>query len=176
MAEETKKKRSIPGVVTFLLALAAFIMSAAALVMSYDNGRLVKDAQNVLEEVREGMKKRETSSSREKGGESERKSDFRRLGAELKSKLEEARTRLLESQDHASAKKKLEEIRSELERYQEKWKPTSRVVFNDLRKEVNETIEALREKTRDAGERLENLSKRLPSFLREEEKETSKEE
>ena len=176
MTEETKKQRSIPGVVTFLLALAAFIMSAAALVMSYDNGRLVKDAQNVLEEVREGMKKRETSSSREDRGENARKTDLRRLSAELKSKLEEARTRLLESRDYKSAKEKLEEIGSELERYQEKWKPTSRVVFNDRRKEVNETIEALWEKTRDAGDRLENLSKRVPSLLREEEKETSKEE
>ncbi len=174
MGKENRKRISAFQVFTFLVAVAAFVMSAVSLFLTYDNGRLVKNAHIVLDEVRTSLRERKSTvkpAPAETGA--EESPERQKVLEKLKRTIREARSRLKGGKNYNAALKKVEELKSDLQSYQEKWGIKSHVAFDDLKREVTKSVAALKEKASNAGSRLDRLAKRLDSFLHTEKKSAS---
>jgi len=162
---EKKIRVSTFGVITFLLALASFIMSATALFITYDNGRLLKDARSIMTEL--GVSVKEKRSAFFYTGNEETSQGLTEEGKffhNLKIRLDGARKELSESRDYAAARKKVEEINRELIGYQQKAGSLSLRTYNGLKSQCNDILLSLREKSSDSLPKMESLSRELSTL------------
>jgi len=168
---EKKSRVSFFAVITFLLALLSFIMSATALFMIYDNGRLLKDARTIVNEL--GVSVKEKRSAFYYTGNEETSQGLTEEGKffhSLKTRLDGARKELSESRDYATAKKKVEEINRELIGYQQKAGSLSLRTYNGLKSQLNDILLSLREKSSDSLTKLDSLSRELSTLVNNKEK------
>ena len=165
IAPEKKSRVSTFGIITFILALLSFIMSATALLMTYDNGRLLKDAQTIFGELRVSVKEKRsaffyTGSEQTSPGMTEEGKFLH----QLRTRLDGARKELSESRDYAAARKKVEEINRELISYQQKAGSLSLRTYNGLKSQCNDILLSLREKSSDSLPKMESLCRELSTL------------
>ena len=167
---EKKSRVSTFGIVTFLLALASFIMSSTALMMTYDNGRLLRDAQTILTELRGSVKdKRSAFFYTGNDQTSQGLTEEGKFLLQLRTRLDEVRKELSESRDYAAARKKLEEINKELVSYQQKAGKLSLRSYNGLKSQISDILLCLREKSSDSLSKMESLSQDLSDLAKKKE-------
>ncbi|MBN1903284.1 hypothetical protein JW926_18335 [Candidatus Sumerlaeota bacterium] len=171
MAQEKNKKGGITafGIMTFLLALAAFIMSSMALFITYDNGRLLRDAQVVLNDLNSSIRERRSAMfySGEQSKTEQEQGDKEKILENLGMKMEAIRSRFIDTLDYLETGQKIEEWRKELEETQKKWGFLSGEKFKELREEINNTANAMKNKSPDATLKLDTLSDRINVLLKE---------
>jgi len=166
MAKKEKNRITFFNMVTFFMALAAFLMSGTALLLSYDNGRIVKNGRIVMEEIRQTLENRgEDDAGEDSGSSGEFDQESEKALFRIRENLEKIRLRLKESGDLGAAFEKMKEIRADLVEYSGKWGSRSRPLWNDLKREFDETLALLRQKAAEAGPQLESLSDNLDFLL-----------
>lgn len=169
MAKEKKKTGlSVFGVITFLLALSSFIMSSIALFTTYDNGRLLRDAQIVLNDLSSGIKERRSAWFYSDKGQQPKKdaSEKGKTLEYLKTRMDSIRIRFSETLDYQETSQKIEEWKKELEESQNKWGILSPKKFEELKQDLNSTATALNKKSSDATLKLDTLTDRIKVFLK----------
>jgi hypothetical protein len=167
MADEKKSKGSFFSIITFFLALSAFIMSSVSLLIIRDNGELLKNASIKIIKLKKNMN----------AGKNHNKESLEKVKNidKIKKELNEIRTRFMESDDYNTAKEKLEDLKYDLQQYNKKWGTSSKLVFNDLKKKLSETIESLKKKTSNSAAQIDNFSRQLDKFVKKEKNEESTE-
>jgi hypothetical protein len=170
MAQEKKKNGLTAfGIITFLLALSSFIMSSIALFITWDNGRLLRDAQVVLNDLSSGIRERRSTMFYSE----EQKAPVKSAGEKgksleyLKTGMDSIRTRFSETLDYNETGQKIEEWKKELEESQKKWGILSREKFEELKQDLNNTATSLNKKSPDATLKLDTLTDRIKVLLKE---------
>jgi hypothetical protein len=169
---QEKKKGGISafGIITFVLALLSFVMSSIALFVTYDNGRLLKDAQVVLNDLSSSIRERRSAvfySEEQK----EQKKDPGEKGKtldNLKNEMDAIRSRFGDTLDYNETGEKIEEWKKKLEESQKKWEILSPKKFEELKQELNNTASALNKKSSDATLKLDTLTDRIRVILKDE--------
>ena len=166
ITNEKKSRVSTFGIITFILALLSFIMSCTALFMTYDNGRLLKDAQTIMSDLRTSVKEKRSAffyTGNEKTPQG--LTEEGKFLHQLKTRVDGTRKELSESRDYAAAKIKLEQINKELTGYQQKAGNLSLRTYNGLKSKLNDILLSLREKSSDSLSKMDSLSQELSTLV-----------
>ena len=170
MSKEKKKTGiSVFVIITFLLALSSFIMSSIALFTTYDNGRLLRNAQIVLDDLNSGIKERRSAWFHSGNDQQPKKgaSEKGKTREYLKTRMDSIRTRFSETLDYQETGRKIEEWKKELVESQNKWGILSPKKFDELNQDLNNTTVALKKKSSDATLKLDALTDQIKVLLKE---------
>jgi|GEM_PF-3352362 len=172
MGKEKKRRFSFFQLMTFLLALAAFIMSSIALFVTYDNGRLLRDAQVIINEVQTSLKGRKSAffySETPVNDEDvkEQKKDIE----SMKNKIEATRFCLKEEDDYAEARGKIEGLKKDMEDFRKKWDGITEKKHQEINLEIKSLLLSLKKKSAESEAKLDILSKKLDTLVNREEEE-----
>ncbi len=139
MAKERQRPSALV-IFTFILALMAFLMAAAALFLAYDSGKFTRRVRALIELPGSVNKK-----------------TLEDEWGQIQEKFADAKESLVEYKDTNLTAAKLEEAKAMLVNYKEKITPEYQKKVQALAERTNSVIEAVKERGKNAGEKLDRL-------------------
>jgi len=149
MAKE-KQRPSALVIFAFILALMAFLMAAAALFVAYDSGKFTGRARTLFEEIRGSVNKKTLEDE----------------WGQIQEKFADAKESLVEYKDTHLTTAKLEEAKEMLVNYKEKITPEYQKKVQALAERTDSVIEAVKERGKSAGEKLDSLMRAVDRVFR----------
>jgi gas vesicle protein len=140
MAKEKQKPSSFM-VFALILAVLAFLMSAVALFVAYDSGKLTRRARMLVEEIRGSLNKKTLEDE----------------WNQIQAKLADAKESLVEYKDTHLTMAKLQEAKQMLLSYKEKITPEYKEKVQSLAEKTESVIESVKEQGKNAGEKIDSL-------------------